>query len=441
MKWNDIRDWNLKWTRTMSLQKASDYIDGATIELEKAFGRGLKYMILVKNKDNIDFFISEKDYSEFNDYYESMINSKFFRLLKDYISNVEIILDKMDNLTKDVSNLSDKELVNLLKKLINLRIRTYPLLWYVVIFEERLENLYQKKVKHYNIDPNIFYEITRPTFIDREIEDLKKVKTEEDLKRHTAKYSYIPMYDLDYEPYSIEFFREKLKSINSLEHKDFVKNKKDVEKALSIIDKEDRLFFEFFSYIVWCKEERSSYRSRDSSYLRRIFDEISKRTKLPISNLVNISYEELFSLILTKKYPDKRLYGFFAHGHNKDYLYKEDVENLYAKNNLGNVVKGIPANPGLVKGRAVIVLSSKDIHKVKEGDILISPVTRPDFVMSMKKVKAVVTDEGGLISHAAIVSRELGKPCVVGTKNATKVFRDGDLVEVDANKGVVRKLD
>ena len=67
-------------------------------------------------------------------------------------------------------------------------------------------------------------------------------------------------------------------------------------------------------------------------------------------------------------------------------------------------------------------------------------MTRPEMVVAMKKAGAIVTDEGGITSHAAVVSREFGIPCIIGTKKATKVFKDGDLVEVDANRGVVRRV-
>jgi pyruvate,water dikinase len=67
-------------------------------------------------------------------------------------------------------------------------------------------------------------------------------------------------------------------------------------------------------------------------------------------------------------------------------------------------------------------------------------MTSPDYISAMNLAGAIVTDEGGLLSHAAIVSRELGKPCIVGTKVATRVFKNRDLVEVDANKGIVRKI-
>jgi pyruvate,water dikinase len=81
------------------------------------------------------------------------------------------------------------------------------------------------------------------------------------------------------------------------------------------------------------------------------------------------------------------------------------------------------------------------MSKMKQGDILVSIATNPDIVPAMKKAGAIVTEQGGITSHAAIVSRELGTPCVIGTKIATKVFKDGDIVEVDANKGTVKLID
>jgi len=72
--------------------------------------------------------------------------------------------------------------------------------------------------------------------------------------------------------------------------------------------------------------------------------------------------------------------------------------------------------------------------------VLVIPMTRPEHVPYMKLASAIVTDDGGITCHAAIVSRELGKPCVIGTKIATQIFKDGDMVEVNANHGIVRKI-
>ena len=78
---------------------------------------------------------------------------------------------------------------------------------------------------------------------------------------------------------------------------------------------------------------------------------------------------------------------------------------------------------------------------MKQGDVLVADTTAPEIMMACKKASAIITNQGGLMSHAAIISRELGIPCIVGTGNATEVLHDGDLVEVDADNGVVRILE
>ena len=103
-------------------------------------------------------------------------------------------------------------------------------------------------------------------------------------------------------------------------------------------------------------------------------------------------------------------------------------------------IKGQVACHGKAKGRVRLVINPRLQKTFDEGDILVTGMTSPDFVPFMKKAAAIVTDIGGITCHAAIIARELGKPCVIGTKIATKVLKDGDLVEVDADKGIVRKL-
>lgn len=104
------------------------------------------------------------------------------------------------------------------------------------------------------------------------------------------------------------------------------------------------------------------------------------------------------------------------------------------------IIKGNCAMKGYGKGKVRILRRKIEIPEFQKGEILVSPMTTPDFVPAMEKAVAIVTDEGGITSHAAIVSRELNVPCIIGTKIATKVLKDGDIVEVDADKGIVRKL-
>jgi pyruvate,water dikinase len=100
---------------------------------------------------------------------------------------------------------------------------------------------------------------------------------------------------------------------------------------------------------------------------------------------------------------------------------------------------GLPASPGVAAGRTEIILSPSEIVNLKEGEILVAEMTTPDFVPAMKRAAAIVTDRGGRTCHAAIVSRELGVPCVVGTGTATKILKEKQLVTVDGYTGKIYK--
>jgi phosphohistidine swiveling domain-containing protein len=120
---------------------------------------------------------------------------------------------------------------------------------------------------------------------------------------------------------------------------------------------------------------------------------------------------------------------------NNDFVFKYDLIPKKCSE-----LKGTIAFRGLAKGLVRILKTKDSLNGFKEKEILVSPMTVPDFLSAIKKAAAIVTDEGGITSHAAIVAREMKKPCIIGTKNATRVFKDGDYVEVDANRGIVRLI-
>ncbi|HLC48088.1 MAG TPA: PEP-utilizing enzyme [Candidatus Norongarragalinales archaeon] len=108
---------------------------------------------------------------------------------------------------------------------------------------------------------------------------------------------------------------------------------------------------------------------------------------------------------------------------------------------LGTEIRGVVAfDGGKVRGKVCKLAALEELSKFKSGNVLVTPMTVPDFLPAMRAASAIVTDEGGITCHAAIVARELGKPCVIGTKNATRILRDGDLVEVDSHSGKIRKI-
>ncbi len=125
-------------------------------------------------------------------------------------------------------------------------------------------------------------------------------------------------------------------------------------------------------------------------------------------------------------------------------LGREKIEAVEEKNKevkenaIGEpILKGFPANYGMASGKVKIVHNTNELDKVEKGDILVTKMTDPDFVPVMKRAAAIVTDEGGITSHAAIVSREMGIPCIVGTEKATEVLKDNEVITVDAMRGLV----
>lgn len=111
--------------------------------------------------------------------------------------------------------------------------------------------------------------------------------------------------------------------------------------------------------------------------------------------------------------------------------YKKYIDSL-------KTVSGLSVAKGKVSGKVIIVCDLSRLVECKMGDILVTTQTRPQYNTFIKNVAAIVTDEGGILCHASMLAREFGIPCIVGTKNATKVLKSGDLVEVDANAGIVK---
>ena len=123
-------------------------------------------------------------------------------------------------------------------------------------------------------------------------------------------------------------------------------------------------------------------------------------------------------------------------------LFNQIVKRLASKRQAITTreINGLSGSAGKVMGKVKICFNLKDMHKIKEGDILVTSMTRPEYMPAIKKAAGVITDEGGITCHAAIISRELGKPCVIGTKVATQSLKDGDMVELNGNHGLVKLI-
>lgn len=105
--------------------------------------------------------------------------------------------------------------------------------------------------------------------------------------------------------------------------------------------------------------------------------------------------------------------------------------------NKTEICSGRTAVMGCIEGTARIILDTKEYDDITENDIIVTPMTEPDSISAVKKSKGVITDRGGVLCHAAIVCREIKKPCVVGTKDATKKIKDGEIIRLCANCGKI----
>jgi len=184
-----------------------------------------------------------------------------------------------------------------------------------------------------------------------------------------------------------------------------------------------------------------------------MYEEIARRVKFNPDWITDVSVPEMYAALKGESLPNSKEMAKRRH----DYAMvvrkaqtelitdpKEIIKlekKYFVRVKQTKVIHGVMASlGGIIRGRAKIVLDKHEIGKVKSGDILVTQFTTPDFVPAMEKAAAIIADQGGLSSHAAIVSRELGVPCVIATKIGTRVIKDNDLLEVDARKGIVKIL-
>lgn len=208
--------------------------------------------------------------------------------------------------------------------------------------------------------------------------------------------------------------------------------------------------FESFTLLSVIRDHRKAYNQMGNSVIHRFASEASRRSGISLDRIERLFCTEVrhvFALTandsaLLKKRIEKVF--FFSPGAlQRVGYYAKDAQELYDAANATIVasatLQGMSAYPGVVRGTARLILKQDDFPKMQPGDILVAPNTRPEYMPVMRKAAAIVTEEGGITCHAAIVSRELKIPCIVGVQSATSVLHDGDRVEVDAVSGVVRK--
>jgi phosphohistidine swiveling domain-containing protein len=192
----------------------------------------------------------------------------------------------------------------------------------------------------------------------------------------------------------------------------------------------------------------------------KFLNEVARRNNLSATNdLFFYNLNEMIHLLKTGSgvhediLKDRRShFAFLREGERSRIFSKTDTDILWKMVNEillpkdKNEIKGSPVYGGIVRGRAKVIFQSDDTkinqngYGVGKGDIIVTDMTKPGMMIACKNATGIITDEGGIVCHASIIAREFKKPCIVGTKIGTQVINDGDLLELDADKGIVKIL-
>ena len=225
--------------------------------------------------------------------------------------------------------------------------------------------------------------------------------------------------------------------------------KAEVIRELDISD-ELQYLFRVLTMFMTFKDHRKGLYQRSYVKMDPVLEEIGRRVRLDLKEVKYLTRKEVREALGGKDFKsicsDRTTYCMArTRDGETEFLDTAEIEKVKSElktDEVGDVseLTGQIAYPGVARGTAKVVIVREDVEKVEEGNIIVSSSTNPDLISAMQKASAFVTDMGGVICHAAIVAREMKKPCIVGTKHATKVLRDGDDIEVDANQGVVRIL-
>jgi len=405
-------------------------------------------------------FIFKKDWQIIGNYTERALRQKDQK----FFSTIFHILKEETNKTLKVSNRlrrSNKVGPNELKKFFD-TIHDLEFPWFFMLpTAELIEKILKeelKKAKMSEKDLKFFFNPNKKTLLMKQNQELLNIQKElksrkslisfeknnpelyKKIKNHIKKFKWFGMMHFWGSPFSEEKFL------------DLVKNTKiNPEKK----EKSDKLN----KNLSWIKKQ-----TQELSYWRQHIAETCAIASYSFFNVFNkyfkdigLKYEQAYYLtkpeflkILSKKATidlsvikeREKAYGLIVKNKKLIVILGKDLKDtinlMMKKDDKVNKFKGVVASSGIAKGKVKIVLSPKEVNSVERGDILVASETTPDFMPAIHRAKAIVTDIGGLTSHAAIVSREFGIPCIIGTKVATRVLKDGDLIEVDAEKGIVK---
>ncbi|MFH1292037.1 MAG: PEP-utilizing enzyme [bacterium] len=397
----------------------------------------------------------------------------------------KIIILIRDFARQDISSCSNQQIADFLIQTFNLG-RDLSAYGYVPVFSDHffhrfthlLKEIIKKQVVNSDLNdpiPEIMHLLSSPNKVfpsKQARKELLELLDQEGMEAEKLKNHYLDWYWVDYGQLGPKLeYSEFLKSATQLsadknkvrtelqeinkQIDELPKKQERVAEQLNLSEQE-RYFFSVAKDFMYLKALRMEVLFGVSACWGDILVEVSKRFKIDKNLLYYCSVHEIADWLikdqpmdLTELKERSQYCIWIAHDENRaEVLIGQTAQNFLkeiktiqdqeAEDVLN--IHGTVASTGYAQGRVKIVNKAEEIYKVEPGDILVSVATHPALLPAMKKAVGFITDSGGLTCHAAIVAREMQKPCIIGTKIATKVLKDGDLVELDTKKGDIRRI-
>jgi len=463
------RKWELLVTRRIGIQVAQQW-NHAFWLMQKPFGIGIDDTRIVWDGHKTQYFVDARQLRQFEQGMREKLRDALF--VRHFARDARRFLESQSRAIRkecqtDFSRLSDRQLARRFRKVSATADEYYTRMWLVFLINEPLAQAVMRTLARFapgEADGLLlaFSSPLRPNEAIRERQDLLRIALQPAsrhaslLDRHWRKYRHIPVFDFNHEPWPLEHFKAELDRIEGrkaakgeLEETEatFKKRRRAFASNLSSLHLDspglEAAQIRMLSDLAFLRDHRDSLRQKMNLALRNLYGEIARRAGMTIGQVSLLTTDEIHDLVLhpnarssLRQAAQKREKGFVlieSPGKTKVTANK----TLKKRKTVAGAVCGIEANPGTAIGVARLVLTNLDLPKIRDGDVLVAAMTRQDFVPYIRRCAALVTDEGGVTCHAAIIARELGIPCIVGTKDATRKLTDGQRVRVDANLGQV----
>lgn len=472
------RTWHKHAGRRISFFFSCLHLTGYITEYPKVIGHRFTYTSAEGEGFAWQMYRNKEDLQEMEKYLNKKLTlalaEKGLKYVYDKQQKFMALAEQLEKI--DFRQASNQELVKYLKQYCQRTQEYIPgfsaFIEITTALMRKMKNELEKKIKDKNELNQTVYLIGSPSELTLQIKEeidfyqllikLRKIKNEKlrekKIEKHFQKYHFMTAYIED-EGWTKKELNQRIK-VSSRENpqkqlKDMFyrhqQTEKEIQKTIKKFSPSPALVKIIRKSIFMRINTENIYGCLNVAS-KPLFAEIAQRLHFSLNLLKNLTPREIeqalkgYSGDFLDKISHRKNHYFIITGQKQIYVFEgkkvQQVVNLIYQEpktqDLSRPLTGVGASPGKVRAKAKIILEVKDLAKFEEGDVLVTQNTMPIFVPAMRKAMAIVTDEGGLTCHAAIVSRELGVPCIIGTKIATRVLKDGDMVEVDANKGMVK---